>query len=283
MLANRFRELYISDPIYGYKKNKILENHNFRIEKNNLCYVFCKHVIDKADNKRLILRKQIKQLNSIDTPTTRPMKSSILSSKYHSKFSNIDSNTEMIDFQTTEIPIDETEMRKIEIILYDFDGVLTTECKYRYFEHWNDNDITSLTRKHMNTIFGDDKRINIIKNNFIKWKNNGKQIKIISYENTNKINRILNKIGLDKYFDKENDIIGCDNKIFDDETKFSIKYFILKLISMQQIEYDEILYISADEENVTHFKNINLCQCYHIKLNGGINENDIKLIDTYYY
>ncbi len=279
---------YCLYPIYGYKKDIIVSNASFFIDKNTLCYVFCKHIIEGADNKRIILHLKQKAENKMLTTNTRPTKSSFFSSandsnKYHmqSNMENSNENTLEIETENKEIEKPKNKM-KIKIILYDFDGVLTTQCKYRYFEHWNDNDITSLTRKHMNTIFGNDKRINVLKNNFKKWNQNGytKQ-KIITFETTNKILKILNKIGLNVYFnDIQNDIIGCDNQ---EKEKFSIKYFILKLINMQNIGYDEILYISADHENVTHFNNINLCQCYHIKLNGGLNQNDINIIHKYYY
>merc|ERR1712228_1132929 len=141
----------------------------------------------------------------------------------------------------------------IDVILFDFDGVLTNK-DHRYFEHWTDYDLQTLTKTNLKTTFGDDARINELMLHFEFLTANNVKIYCIANETCKKVLAIFEKLGFDKWFDKDT-IIGSDHHLIEVNSK--IKLFILKLIQQA---------------------NIHLCATYFISSNIGLCQNDMLKI-----
>ena len=262
------------------------DDDDIKVNKDTICYAFCRTCIDNAVNhkrRRIRIRKQQQDKPKVNNDnnnnnvqrqstvtTTEQQQQQQQQQQQHERInsSNNISITNMvqqsINIQNNIIENDQSITTKIKIILYDFDGVLTNK-KHRYFEHWTQIDVEALTKEHLNTIFGSDQRINYLYQHFNFLISNNIKIFCISNENSSKIWTIFKKLNFENVFNKEC-IISCNSS--------KITLFILDLIKKEEIDNDQLLYISANHENIRHFLNINLCTTYQINSNYGILSNN---------
>lgn len=269
-------------------KNKKLENEQNGMDQNDLTI----EVDDDDDNKNdndndtnqlhVISNKLFidESIISHKSNTFNRLRASITRGKTQTITDFTPNTTSILQQVGDESVDDEEDERKIKVILYDFDGALSMESRYRYFEHWTDDDVDVISTELLNKLFGDNNRINELNLHFKELNQNNIQIFCISNDNISKINIILNKIGLNEYFNYNN-IIGNDHKLINnDKINYKINLFILKLIKLKNINNDELLYVSSNNQNIIYLKNNNFCKTYHVYSNDGLNKNDLKIIQN---
>eukprot|EP01083_Nonionella_stella_P066154 174006_1 len=246
---------------FGYKRysNSKL---SFRLDRNTLCYAFCKYCIDDAERKRVQLQLQVQNLN------LNVEQKQIITNNTHA------TTTEITAVSPRESALSLTQY-KIKIVLYDFDGVFTNQT-HRYFEHWTEQQVAALTKQHLNIIFGSNERISNLVQHFTLVSSQNVQIYCIHKETNSKINTIFKKLQFDPYFDNTT-TIGLDSA----NSESQVKLFILKLIKMKHIDNHHLLYISSNHENVQHLSDINLCVTYGVLADHGIDQSDLNRIQKY--
>jgi len=144
--------------------------------------------------------------------------------------------------------------------------VLTTFSQSRsYFENWSAHEVDALEEAQCVEVFGGEQRITRLTSHLKKARECGVEVVVQSRETTRTARQIMRKLGLSELLHR---IVGAD-----DEECASPKLLILRLLRDREMVNDGLLYVSADMELCSHFKDINLCAIY--EPDAGIDARDM--------
>ena len=176
-------------------------------------------------------------------------------------FSMAMSVTKMLSVTSDRKLVDILESgKKIAVIFYDFDGVLSTE-KQRYFEHWTEHDVSTLQPANLRNLFGNEERIAQLRGHLSRCSQKGVKLVLYGLETKAKMQMIVEKLSLFSYF---TEIIGSDHPIIRDEAESHnrIQILLLQWMKANNVDNGELLYVSAVEENTRLFANNGTCHTY---------------------
>ena len=195
---------------------------------------------------------------------------------------NIKYRHDLILLSSTSNSIYNEPNHVIKLIIYDFTTVIQYWCLSKTINN-SMKKLKTLKKKELISIFGGNDRIKTLKNHFdrvlsLNDRVNAK-IATISFELFEIMKISLERIGLIKYFEF---IIGTDTSLFI-EKKCNIMYDIVKMKDVYRIfNKNEILYISANKENIKDVKDE--CLTYFINIDKikplfGPSLNDLQNVE----
>jgi len=159
------------------------------------------------------------------------------------------------------------------VLVFEFDGCVTADAR-RYFQHWTRADCEALSMDHIisNVMGGSEQRLDALRSLFASSAQRTLKLYCVGHESTAVMQVVLRKMELRDYFETEA-IVGSDHALLRsgsvDDSEHSdhtqMKLFLLRLLQQQHIENEQLLLVSANQENIDMCKQINLCSVYEVK------------------